>query len=63
MSLKVTDRRCDLGERNSYCQTMPGLSLLYSHLSSASHSPNPTNSQARELVDAIHVYSASRSEV
>ena len=32
------DRSCDLGS----CQTMPGLSLLCSCLSSASHSPNPT---------------------
>lgn len=47
MSLKVMDRRCDLGERNSYCQAMPGLSLLYSHLSSASHSPNPTRTHRR----------------
>ena len=32
------DRSCDLGS----WQTMPGLSLLCSCLSSASHSPNPT---------------------
>ena len=62
MSLRVMGRRCDLGERT---QLLPNhawtLSSVLLSIECIPQSKSNQDSQARELVDAIHAYSASRS--